>query len=133
MAPASAYRYYASVAETIEKDCGFQEWHTEKSFASSLGYGGKTDLHNDLYLVDFKGTDKDMDSLKLWDEHYMQLKAYDQGLGNSFRKCGICYIHRETAESKLIWAEPDALSKGWKCFLALLDFLYAKTGIERIA
>lgn len=122
--------YIDSVLETLRVACGYQDWHTEKSFASPLGYGGKVDLHNDLYLIDFKGTDKPMDSLKLWDEHYMQLAAYDHGIGNTGRKSGICYIHRETTESRLIWAEPNDLWKGWMCFQALLSYYYAKTGLE---
>lgn len=123
--------YFFSVYDTIFKECGYQTWTTEKSFASSLGYGGKTDLSNDLYLIDFKGTDKPMDSLKLWDDHYMQLGAYDSGLGGASRKCGICYVHRDTAESRLIWADEKKLLKGLKRFLALLDFYYATTELQR--
>jgi hypothetical protein len=134
----TGYMYFDSVANTIFNECGRQEsWSTEKSFASSLGFGGKIDLHKDKYLIDFKGTDKPLESLKVWDEQCQQLAAYDQGLcydGYSlgvFRKCGICYVHRDTAESRLIWIEDKELIKGWKCFVALLDFWYAKTGLER--
>ena len=127
------YEYYMSVEATICNECGAQEWHTEKSFASSLGYGGKLDLHNEKYLIDFKGTDKPLESLKTWDEHAMQLAAYSYGIkpGGVFHQCGICYIHRDTAESKLIWLKEAEIIKGWECFLALLDFWYAKTGLER--
>lgn len=131
------FMFYESIRKTLYAEVGVQEWQPEKSFASSLGYGGKVDLHNDKYLIDFKGTDKPLESLKIWDEQCQQLAAYDQGLcydGYSlgvFRKCGICYVHRDTAESRLIWIPDKELIKGWKCFVALLDFWYAKTGIER--
>jgi hypothetical protein len=39
------------------------------------------------------------------------------------------YINSNTAESKLIFAEESELEKGWKCFNALLDYYYAKTGL----
>jgi hypothetical protein len=132
------WKYVASVNNTLlNSECGVRTWSTEKSFASPLGYGGKVDLHSDKYLIDFKGTDKPMDSLKTWDEHAMQLAAYDIGLstkgiiGFVQRKCGICYIHRDTAESRLIWIDEKELEKGWRCFIALLDYWYAKTGLER--
>ena len=124
-------KYYESVRNTIILECGVQEWSTEKSFANSLGYGGKVDLHNAEYLIDFKGTDKPLESLKLWDDHYLQLAAYDAGLVPAGRKCGICYVHRETAESRLIWIDEKELMKGWKCFISLLDFYYNKTGLDR--
>ena len=125
--------YYESVKATIKSECGEQEWHTEKSFASSLGYGGKLDLHNEKYLIDFKGTDKPLESLKTWDEHAMQLAAYSYGIkpGGVFHQCGICYIHRDTAESKLIWLKEAEIIKGWECFKALLSYFYAKSGLER--
>jgi len=126
------YNYFMNVEQSICNECGGdQKWSTEKSFASSLGYGGKVDLNNDIYLIDFKGTDKPMDSLKLWDDHYLQLAAYERGISINMLKCGICYVHRETAESRLIWADRKELDKGWKCFMALTDFYYARTGLER--
>jgi len=125
------YQYWKSVNDTLYAECGNQEWSTEKSFANSLGYGGKVDLHNAEYLIDFKGTDKPLESLKLWDDHYLQLAAYDAGLGGAGRKCGICYVHRDTAESRLIWIDEKELMKGFKCFISLLDFYYNKTGLDR--
>lgn len=123
-------KYFESVIHTITKECSIQAWSTEKSFAFN-GYGGKVDLYNSMYLIDFKTTDKPLDDVKLWDEHYMQLAAYQGGLGIVTSKCGICYIHRETAESKLIWAKSEDISKGSRCFMALLDYYYHKTGLQR--
>jgi hypothetical protein len=91
-------------------------------------YGGKVDLHDSTYLIDIKTTEKDVADLKTWDDHAMQLAAYDFGLGNRGRKCGILYINYK-AESRLIWLEPKELEKGWKMFCALLNFWYAKNDL----
>ena len=114
----------AIFAETVGGDIA---WSVEKSFATDR-YGGKVDLHNDLYLIDIKTTEKDVADLTTWPEHAQQLSAYDRGLGNPGRKCGILYINYK-AESRLIWIEPKELEKGWKCFQALLDFYMAKNDL----
>jgi len=59
----------------------------------------------------------------------MQLAAYRHGLGIKDAKCGIIYINSKTAESRLIWAEEKELDKGLRCFNALLEYWYAKTGL----
>jgi hypothetical protein len=124
---AEAARFYLSAKAELEKVCN-ETWICEKSFATER-YGGKADLHSPNYLIDFKTTDKTIDGLKLWDEHYYQLAAYRHGLGIPKAVCGILYINSNTAESKLIFAEESELEKGWKCFNALLDYYYAKTGL----
>jgi len=122
--------FYISASVTLGKECGRQEWSSEKSFARD-GYGGKCDLHNKDFVIDFKTTEKDLATIKTWDEHGMQLGSYRHGLGVEGAKAGILYIHVKTAESKLIWIEEDELQKGFKCFQDLLSFWYHKTGIER--
>ncbi|MBE3145094.1 MAG: hypothetical protein IMZ61_14425 [Planctomycetes bacterium] len=123
------YEYYASARKTLVSWCGLREWISEKSFATTR-YGGKVDLHNDDYLIDVKSTDKDITTLETWDEHKIQLAGYNGGLGGNARKCGILYINVNTAESRLVWIDEKELDKGWKMFSALLDFWYAKTGLE---
>ena len=122
------YEFYRSAKDTLIIATDNEQWVCEKSFATER-YGGKADLHTSKFLVDIKTHDKPDDKLKLWDEHYMQLAAYREGLGIVKAKCGILYINSVTAESKLIWADEKELVKGWKCFKALLDFYYAKTGL----
>jgi hypothetical protein len=120
-----AYKYYLSAKNTIEDDLNVEmDWICEMPFAADR-YGGKIDLRSPEYIIDIKTTEKDLTEIKTWDEHAMQLAAYRSGQ----QKCGILYINVNTAESKLIWIDEEELQKGWKCFNALLDFYYAKTGL----
>lgn len=125
--------YCLSANDTLHNECEEQNWICEKSFAFN-GYGGKADLHTDKYLIDIKTTDKDLTDIKTWEEHAMQLAAYDRGIPTlTFppgRKCGILYINYK-AESKLLWISEEEIEKGGKCFNALLDFYYAKTGLGK--
>lgn len=129
--------YFKSALATIEKDCGDCEWHTEKSFATKR-YGGKVDLHNDEYLIDIKTTEKDLATIKTWDEHAMQLSAYDYGMPHGsklltgYRQCGILYVHVRTAESRLIWLSEEELQRGLECFMALIDYWYAKNKMKEV-
>jgi hypothetical protein len=130
--PPEGVPFFESAIETVEKECGDQWWICEKSFATDK-YGGKCDLHSDEYLLDVKTVDKDLSTLKTWEEHHMQLAAYDNGILNSTfpsgRKCGILYVHQFTAESRVVWVTAEELHKGWKMFSALLNYWYAKTGL----
>jgi hypothetical protein len=121
-------RYYASAEKCLSDALGAIKWVSEKSFAVD-GYGGKCDLHAPGYVVDLKTTSKPLEGLKTWPEHSYQLSSYRHGLGMDDARCFILYIHTETAESKLIELDAKELETGWKCFSALLQFFYAKTGL----
>lgn len=60
------------------------DWVAEKTFCSPLGFGGKVDLHSPVAVVDFKtkGNWKKNQTLG-YDEHAMQLAAYDVGLSGA--------------------------------------------------
>ena len=124
-----ACKYFSSAKDTILNEIGEVQWTCELSFANNR-YGGKIDLISESYLIDIKTTDKSLDKATLWDDHYMQLGAY-RGV-DSHVICGILYVNSITAESKLILAEEKEITKGLKCFDALLDFFYAKTGLTFI-
>lgn len=123
-----AEKYFFSAQDTIIKECGDMCWTCEKPFAVER-YGGKCDLYNEQYLFDIKTTDKPIADLKLRESHFMQLAAYREGL-KVYAQCGILWINSVTAESKLMWAYEKDLERGWKMFIALLDFWYSKTGLE---
>jgi hypothetical protein len=110
------------------------QWLCEESFATER-YGGKADLHdlNSEYLIDIKTkTWADVKKLDIWDSHLMQLAAYRNGLNIPDAKCGILYIHQETAESVLLWADEDKIQQGMGMFNALLDFYYKKTQLGMV-
>jgi hypothetical protein len=123
-------RYYLSACATLWRECGGRPpWICEKSFAYER-YGGKCDLHTHEWIIDFKSTDKDIATLKTWDEHAMQLAAYRKGVNRPGAQCGILFISSVSAESRLIRICEDDLKRGLKCFMALTDFWYAKNGLE---
>jgi len=120
-------RYFESARDTILAECGEQKWGCEESFAWD-GYGGKADIYCDLFLLDFKTTEKPLEGIKIWEEHAMQLAAYLAGLGlDETTKCGICYINTISAEAKIIWISKEEIEKGWKMFRSLKSYWYAKT------
>jgi len=113
----------------------FQEWKTEISFASNLGYGGKVDLHCNPdatapvgIVIDAKtkefGPDDKVDA---YEEHLMQLAAYRHGLGLPHARCA--NVFASVTYPGLIkvveWPEEE-LRKGWEMFQALLRFWQLK-------
>ena len=72
-----------NVQRKLDEVCGPQEWEAEKSFSHQSGYGGKTDLCSDQWMVDFKTKEfPDNPNVKkmVYDDHGVQLAAYDQGI-----------------------------------------------------
>lgn len=116
----------------LQAKCGIQNWSPERSFACSFpsGYGGKTDLHSDEWVIDVKSKDGDLAGVQLYDEHPMQLSAYRRGLGKKAR-CGILFISRDMPSAVLIEASEEELMRGLGMFDALLSYWYAKTGLKR--
>jgi hypothetical protein len=127
--PDEAYEFYRAVLKVIPEGINFK---VEQSFYyqdfNIYPYGGKVDLHcmDQEIVLDIKTTDKPLDDLKLWDEHYMQLSAYREGLGITSAKCGIIYVNSVNPEARLIWAEESILRKGLDMFQALKAYWYAK-------
>ena len=103
-------------------------WTPEQSFSHPLGFGGKVDDHTTNALVDYKSTDKPLETLKLWDEHAQQLAAYREGLGYPEARCAIVYVSRLKPEARLIEIPEKDLQRGWDMFKALLSYWQARTG-----
>ncbi len=104
----------------------------EHSFASSLGYGGKIDWHNDEIVCDFK-TKANLEPKRLaYDEHCWQLSAYATGLTEQrsyqflnrppITRCANVFVGIDDCQVRIHeWEEPD-ITKGWRAFQALLSF-----------
>ncbi len=87
--PAAYTSMCEEVDRTITRVCGgSDDWVAEKSFSHHSGYGGKVDLHNDEWVVDFKTKEfPDQPNVKkmVYDDYGTQLAAYAQGLGGGRR------------------------------------------------
>ena len=106
------------------------EWQAEKSFACSLGYGGKLDLHGmslgQPFIVDFKTkadwSDKDAGKLA-YDEHGMQLVAYAHGLSMATPRLFNVFIATDSPGKYHVheW-ECDEFERLWRMFVSLLSY-----------
>jgi hypothetical protein len=79
------WKYIQPTLLLIEETFGLEGWVAEKSFANTdLGFAGCVDLyHPDKnIIIDFKTKDKaELKGVKQYDDHKMQLAAYQLGLG----------------------------------------------------
>lgn len=127
-----------STETEIVKVFGDLTWSAEKSFAMN-GFGGKVDLHSrdgQGVVIDFKTkefTSESLDKAQGFDEHAMQLAAYRVGLEIPQARCANVFV--SVTEPGLVvvreWDQED-LDRGWKMFNSLLEFWYAKSGLERV-
>lgn len=118
------------VRDAVLERCGVRPWLCEKSFAHSLGFGGKTDLHCPEYLFDFKTKEFSASSLPgTWDEHAMQLAAYRHGLGIPQAQCGIVFASTVVPGlTHVVMLDEEQLKAGLTMFHALLVYWQAKNG-----
>src|SRR3990167_6904160 len=54
------------VREAVWDWVGVVGCDVEKSFAHPLGYGGKIDISTEGYVADFKTTEKELETIKVW-------------------------------------------------------------------
>lgn len=117
---------------------GDLQWSVEKSFGHPLGFGGKVDLHSrdgQGVVADFKTkefTSETADKVQGFDEHLMQLAAYRIGLDLPQARCANVFV--SVTEPGLVvireWTQED-LRRGTTMFESLLNYWYAKSGLER--
>lgn len=121
-------QHIQGVVGQLDKHCGRQEWHAERSFAHSSGFGGKLDLHSDEWVIDFKTKEfGEDDELQTWDEHAMQLAAYDMGLTGTPRKGAIIYVSTtQPGLARFLQIPDEEMTRGWGMFEALLIFYKTK-------
>jgi hypothetical protein len=111
-----------NVVAKLDQLCGRQNWESEKSFANSYGYGGQVDLCSDEFVIDFKTKDmsKGADVKKMvFDDHGVQLAAYDTGLGDSGRRLINLYIDVESGN--VLEFEHEDTERYWNMFKHALE------------
>jgi hypothetical protein len=117
--------------KAITDHFGEAVWISERSFSHEFGFGGKCDLFCAGTLnavVDIKTKEfTDPKKVEGYDEHLMQLAAYRVGLGIPNARCANVFVSRNVPNLVVIkeWDEED-LVRGWKMFLALLEFWQLK-------
>lgn len=97
-------------------------WLPERSFAHPLGYGGKVDLHTPKILIDIKTKDGDLVGVKPYDEHFMQVAAYAQGLELKEPTCAILFVSRTEPTVKLEILKQEQIDQGAAMFKWLLFY-----------
>ena len=123
--------FVAATLDTVEARFPGVSWSSEKSFAHPSGYGGKIDLHSKDIVGDYKTKDGDLESVKVYDEHFMQIAAYAHGLGMSKAVGFIVFVSRQLpARARLIEFDSQDLRRGWLMFSSLLEFWKSKHGLE---
>jgi hypothetical protein len=124
--PEGMWPYAKGVMVELFSECGWGVWKPELSFAHPYGFGGKCDLASKEWIVDFKTKEfskDEVNSLKTWEEHAMQLAAYRTGLGLVDARCGIVYVSvTEPGLVKAIEIDEEDLQRGWNCFRSLLQY-----------
>jgi hypothetical protein len=111
-------------------------WYVERAFACPLGFGGKVDAFaargSAAMVVDFKTKEFTGDELAgkkqlAWDDHCIQLAAYRTGLGMPKARCANVFVSVNEPGLAVVheWPEED-LERGWRMFLALLQYWQAK-------
>ena len=115
--------------EILKRTDGAYNCSAEKTFAHPLGFGGKCDLHNDQWVIDFKTKDKIEEGKRLaWDDQSMQLAACRVGLNlPESTRCANVFVST-TEPVKVVWHEhsEDELTRGWTMFEHLLGYWQAK-------
>ncbi|SCX92640.1 hypothetical protein SAMN05216420_101354 [Nitrosospira sp. Nl5] len=100
------------------------DWVAETSFASTLGYGGKVDLHSPSHGIVIDHKSKDMapgDTKKLAYDQDWQLSAYHRGLQLPVNVCANIFVSRTVPGYVEIhvW-KSDEIVKAWDVFSCAL-------------
>jgi hypothetical protein len=117
------------VEACLLNNCGKPDLDTEISFVFN-GFGGQVDLltielnpisvaKTPYFLIDYKTkqtADKFKPSKMCYDEHFMQLAAYREGLGLPHARCANIFICIETSEVDFHEHTEEQLQRGWSMF-----------------
>jgi len=98
-----------NVHQKLNEVCDGGDWIAEHAFAHHSGYGGKIDLHNDEWVIDFKTKefpDKPNVKKMVYDDYGAQLAAYNYGMGNTRRIMNL-FIDVGEGHRVLEWEHED--------------------------
>lgn len=119
--------YVHKVNQALVDAFGPQVWIAEDSFAHPSGFGGKVDIYARTgFVVDIKTSEKNVDEIKPFHDHLMQLSAYRNGLGLSMARCANVFVNAQTNQVKVIEHAENDLQDAWECFQYLLLFYKRK-------
>jgi hypothetical protein len=118
-----------SVCTYLEQLEHYEAWNAERSFANAR-YGGKVDLHSDNWVIDFKTKEfGPEDNPMVYDNHFMQLGAYRQGLGIPNAQGMIIYVSiSHPGVICPVSLRPEELERGERLFEALVNVWQIRKG-----
>lgn len=120
-----------AVQKALDEHFGKQNWKAELSFAHELGYGGKSDLTAEGFVVDIKTKEGTLDKVDVYAEHGMQLAAYREGFKMPTARCANLFVSStHPGVVKLIEHDLNDLHKYWLMFTKLLEFWQLKHGYK---
>lgn len=115
--------YTSSTMASVSWLTGKQNWKTEKTIASNLGYGGKVDLMSPEWTIDFKTKEFDEDAQVknfVYPEMAMQLAAYDNDFGS---RCANVFVSiTNPGLVKIYEWDAEEIKRAYKKFITLLKF-----------
>ena len=90
--------------------------------AAAMSSARLPDWSSDSAVIDFKSKDVITAKVKAYDEHLMQLSAYDVGLGSAGRRLINVFVGADDCNVKVHEWGKDAWVRGFGCFTALLSY-----------
>lgn len=121
--------YIMPTIKLIEETFPNRDWVAEERFTDTkLGFAGCVDLHCKDIVIDFKTKDKtDIKDMVQYDDHRMQLAAYQKGLKKNINRRFNIFIStnkKTPGLCKLVECLDD--ERYWKMFKALTQFWQLK-------
>ena len=110
-----------NVIKALSDKFGPQEWSPERSFAHSLGYGGKVDLWSPDVVADYKAKEHFAKKMA-YDEHAMQLCAYRNGLGIPKARIANVFVRWDGEVVIHEWGDEAENERYWGMFKDLLAY-----------
>lgn len=125
----------------IYENFSSQTWMVERGFAHPIGYGCRIDFGTAgrrYAIVDFKTTDKPLDSVKLWPEHGMQIAGQIKAVFRDyFTESHLhqvegwnLFVSTKEPGIKAIRHTGEDLEVAWRKLLCLVDFWKLDKGYD---